>query len=167
MFVIVLTGCQKIKDVLTVKVDADFSVNLPVTIASSDLKSTQGTFFSTAALDPLSDEDLSSYKDKIKEFELTGMTGTLSELSTDVTLANATLLVATDSNSAEWNFTNLVLTNGTVITFDDTTSQWARINDILDEQKTITVTFSGTSNQTNVTFTLTVNLATKVTARIL
>jgi hypothetical protein len=95
------------------------------------------------------------------------MTGTLSELSTDVTLANATLLVATDSNSAEWNFTNLVLTNGTVITFDDTTSQWARINDILDEQKTITVTFSGTSNQTNVTFTLTVNLATKVTARIL
>lgn len=165
--VLILSSCQKIKDILTTKIDADFSLSLPVEISSSPLKSTAGTFLSTSTLDPLSDEDLAQYKDKIKSFELTGLTGTISELSADVTLTNTRLLVNTDSNSAEWNFTNLPLTNGTVITFDNTTSQWAKINEILDEQKVITITFSGTSSQTGVTFNLEVEFVTVVSARIL
>lgn len=165
--VLILSSCQKIKDLITVKVKADFSVTLPVTISSPELKSTEGAFLSTANLDPLSDEDLIKYKDQIKGFELTGMTGTISDLSAGVTLTNAKLVVNTDANSAEWNFTNLTLANGTVVTFSDDANQWAKINDILDEQKVITVTFSGISSQTNVTFNLLVTLTTNVTTTVL
>jgi len=165
--VLILGSCQKIKDIFTVKVDADFTVNLPVTISSSLLKSTMGTFLSTNTLDPLNDEDLALYKDKIKGFELTGMTGTISELSADVTLTDARLLVATASNSTEWNFTNLAITNGTVVTFDNNAGQWAKIDEILGEQKEITVTFSGNSSQTNITFNLVVKFTTVVSAKIL
>ncbi len=164
---VILSSCQKIKDVLTVKVDADFSVNLPVTIPEPLLKSTASQFLSTSTLDPLSDEDLADYKEKIKSFDLTGMTGTVSELSVPVTLTDAKLLVNTDANSTEWNFTNLPLTNGTVVTFDNVGGQWTKINDILNEQKEITITFSGNSSQTNVTFNLRIDLETKVSAKIL
>lgn len=165
--VLILSSCQKIKDVLTVKVDAKFTVNLPVTTSPSPLKSTMEAFSSTDTFDPLNDEQLAKYKDRIKGFDLTDMTGTISELSADVTLNNAKLLVSTASNSTEWNFTNLLLTNGTIITFDNTAGQWDKINDILGEQKVITVTFSGDASQTNVTFTLEVQFGTKVSAKIL
>lgn len=166
-FVVLFGSCTKIKEVLTVKVDADFSVNLPVTIPELLLKSTTGAFTSTETLDPLSDEDLALYKDKIKGFEVTGMTGTISDLSADVTLTTATLLVNTAANSTQWTFTNLSLTNGSVIAFDNTSDQWTEINKILDEQTEITVTFSGNSSQNNVTFNLEVDFETKVSAKIL
>jgi hypothetical protein len=165
--ILLLGSCQKIKDILTVKVDADFSVNLPVTISSPLLKSTTGAFLSTNTFDPLSNEDIALYKDKIKGFEITGITGTVSDLSAEVTLTNVRLLIATTTNSAEWNFATITITNGTVITFDDTASQWAKINEILDEQKEVTVTFSGTSSQKNVTFNLLVKFTTKVSVKAL
>lgn len=165
--VMVMSSCQKIKDIFAVKIDADFSVNLPVTISSPLLKSTEGTFLSTNTLDPLNDEDLALYQDKIKGFELTGMTGTVSELSADVALTDITLLVNTAANSAQWNFASLPLTNGTVVTFDNTGGQWVKINEILGEQKEITVTFSGNSSQTNVTFNLLVKFTTEVSVKAL
>lgn len=165
--VLILSSCQKVKDALTVKVDAKFTVNLPVTTSPSPLKSTMEAFSSTNTFDPLNDEQLAAYKNRINGFDLTNMTGTISQLSADVTLNNAKLKVFTASNSTEWNFTNLHLTNGTVINFDNTAGQWAKINTILGEQKVITVTFSGDASQTNVTFTLEVLFGTKVTAKIL
>jgi hypothetical protein len=165
--VLILSSCQKIKDIFIVKVKTDFSVTLPVTISSSPLKSTTGTFLSTGTFDPLSNADLATYKDKIKGFDITGLTGTVTDLSAEVTLTDARLLVATDSNSTEWNNTNLTLTNGTVITFDNTSDQWAKINEILNEQKLITVTFSGNSTQTGVTFNLQVKFVAEVSAKVL
>jgi hypothetical protein len=164
---LILSSCQKIKDLTAIKIDADFTVNLPVTIPVPLLKSTASAFLSTNTFDPLNDEDLALYKDKIKGFELTGITGTVSELSADVTLTDCKLLVSTVSNSTEWNFKNLPLTNGTVITFDNTGSQWTKINEILGEQKEVTVTLSGTSSQSNVTFNLLVKLTTKVSTKVL
>jgi hypothetical protein len=164
--VLILSSCQKIKDLLTVKVDTKFTVNVPVTIGASPLKSTMGTFNSTKTFDPLSNEDLAVYKEKIKGFDLTSMTGTVTLLSEDVTLTDATLVVSTAQNSAQWHFTNLQITNGTVIQFDDPSGQWTKINDILMEQKEITVVLSGTANKTNVTFTLVVDFGVKVSAGI-
>ena len=163
---LILGSCQKIKDIFTVKVDADFTVNLPVTTSPSPLKSTMESFLSTNTFDPLNDADLALYQDKIKGFEVTGMTGTISNLSANVTLTDARLLVATASNTTEWNFTNLALTNGTVITFDNSAGQWAKIDTILGEQKVITVTFSGNASQTDVTFNLVVNFITKVSVTL-
>ncbi|MFA6127951.1 MAG: hypothetical protein WC699_11640 [Bacteroidales bacterium] len=165
-FVLILSSCQKIKDLLTVKVDTDFTVNLPVTIGTSPLKSTLGTFNSTETFDPLSNADLATYKENIKGFDLNSMTGTVSELSEEVTLTDATLVVSTSLNSTQWHFTNLQITNGTVIQFDDAAGQWTKVNDILEEQTEITVNLSGTANKTNVTFTLAVTLGVQVSAKI-
>ena len=165
--VLILSSCQKIKDLLTVKVKTDFTVNLPVTISSPLFKSTEAAFLSTNTLDPLSNADLASYKDKISGYAITGLSGTISELSADVTLTDAKLKVNTDSNSTEWNFTNLHLTNGTVVTFDNTGGQWAKINEILGEQKIVTVIFSGNASQTNVTFNLLVTFSAEVSTKVL
>jgi len=167
LLVLVLSSCDKISDLLAVKVDASFVVDMPVTIAEPLLKSTEAAFSTTEKFNPLDDEDLADYKEKIKGYELTGMTGTIRDLSASVTLANATLEVSTAANSATWTFTNLTLTNGTVVTFDNTTSQWAKINAIMDEQKEITVVFSGNSSQTNVTFTLELTFDTEVSTKII
>jgi hypothetical protein len=164
---LILSSCDKIKDLLSVKVNANFTVDLPVTIQEPLLKSTTATFLTTETFDPLSNEDLALYQDKIKGFEVTGIKGTISSISADVTLTNCKLLVTTATNSTEWNFTNLPLTNGTVITFDNTGSQWDKINEILGEQTEVTVTLSGDTSQTPVTFTLTVEFSTKALTKIL
>lgn len=165
--VLILSSCQKIKDVFTVKVDADFSVALPVVIQEPLLKSTTVAFLATETMDPLSDDALADYKEKIKGFELTGMTGTINPISADVTLTNATLKISTATNSAEWNFTDLQLTNGTIVTFSNDDDQFTKVDAILNEQIPVTVTFSGNASQTNVTFTLTVKFITVVTAKII
>jgi hypothetical protein len=165
--VLILSSCQKIKDLITKKVDAVFVVTLPVAITAPLLKSTSSAFLSTNTLDPLDDDDLASYKDKIKGFEVTGIEGIVSELSTDVTLTDVKLQVKTSANSAEWNFANLPLSNGTLITFDNTGGQFAKINAILDEQTIITVTLSGNSTQTGVTFNFLVKFTTEASVKVL
>ncbi|MCX6226441.1 MAG: hypothetical protein NTV01_17110 [Bacteroidia bacterium] len=165
--VLILSSCKKINDALTVKINTDFTVNLPVTSSSPVLKSPTAAFLSTATLDPLSNEDLAEYKDRINGFEVTGMTGTISNLSANVTLTDVKLKVSTPSKSTEWNFANLPLTNGSAVTFDNSASQWTKINEILGEQKEVTVTFSGNASQTNVTFNLQVTFTTVVTAKVL
>jgi hypothetical protein len=163
--VLVLGSCAKIKELLSVKIDTDFTVNLPVAIPAS-LKSPEAAFISTNTFDPLSNEDLAAYKESINGFDLTGITGTVSNLSAEVTLTDVKLLVSTETQSTEWNYPSLLLANGTVVTFEDVASQWTKINSMLDEQKVVTVTLTGNSTQTGVTFDLAVKFAAKVTAGI-
>jgi len=164
---IALGGCQKIKDAFTVKLDADFTVTLPVTTTAPILKSSTAEFLSTSTLDPLDDEDLALYKEKIKGFEVTGITGRISELSSDVNLTNVKLLVNTELNTTEWTFANLPISNGTVVIFDNTGGQWTKIDKILMEQKPVTVTLSGNADQPDVTFNIEVKFQTVVTTKAL
>lgn len=165
--VLILSSCQKIKDVFTVKVDTSFSVNLPVNTGTSPLKSTDGVFSSTQTFDPLSNEDLATYKDKIKGFLVTDMFGTVTQLSEPVTLSDVTLEVSTGSVSTSWHMTNLELVEGTVVQFDNLSDQWTKLDEIMGAQTVITVVLSGTSNKSNVTFTFVVKFDTQVSAKIL
>ncbi len=165
--ILILSSCQKIKDLLAVKVDANFSVDLPINIQSPELKSSaMGTFSSTNTFNPLSNADLADYKSKIQGFSLTSLDGTVSDLSANVTLTNAVLKISTATNSTQWTFTNLSLTNGTTVTFDNANGQFAKINTILEEQTSITVEFSGTADKKDVTFKLTVLFVTVASVKI-
>lgn len=168
--VAILPSCKKIKeqidDATTVKINTNYVVDLPVVIAA-DLKSTNAEFNVVKTFDPLSSEDLADYQDKIKGFEVTGLTGTVSDLSTPVTLTGTKLKVSTASNSTEWNFPSLSIVNGSVITLDNLNGQWAKINSMLGEKKETTVILTGFSDQTNVAFNVQVKFSVVVTAKAL
>jgi hypothetical protein len=156
-------GCKKITEVLTTRIDAVLSISLPVTITASSTEPA-GTFLATGTFDPLADEELAMYED-IREFELTGLTGTASELIANAALKEVKLTVSAASLSAQWNFANLPFTNGIVITFDNTGSQWAIVNEMLNARTPVTVTFSGKSTQTGVSFNFLVKFKTVVSVK--
>ncbi len=116
--VLILTAgsCQKIKDALTVKVDTEFKVDLPVVIGGDLLKSMGLYPFSASeTLDLASNETVQDYKNRIKGYDVTGVTGTISGLpaSTSITLATAKLTISSPGfTTQEWNFTNLAIANG-------------------------------------------------------
>lgn len=172
LILILTTGsCQKIKDALTMKVDAEITVDLPVTIGGEPLKSVGLYPFTTSeTLDLESNETVQQYKDRIRGYEVTGVTGTISGLATDfsLTLATATLSISSPGfTTQEWSFTNLVITNGTSVTFDNEGDKWGTVNEMLFEGNEITVTFSGSSNVPSVNYTLRLLIEVAIEAGIL
>jgi len=171
--ILILTAgsCQKIKDALTIKVDTEFTVDLPVVIGGEPLKSIGlYPYSATETLDLESNETVQNYKDRIKGYEVTGVSGTISGLASDfsLTLATAKLTISSpDFTTQEWSFTNLVITNGTAITFDNEGDKWGTVNSMLYEGNEITITFSGTSNVPSVNFLLQLLIEVAVEAGIL
>ena len=171
--ILILTAgsCQKIKDALTIKVDTEFTVDLPVVIGGEPLKSMGLYPFSVSeTLDLENNETIQTYKDRIKGYELTGVTGTISGLASgfSLTLATARLTISSPGfTTQEWTFTNLVITNGTSITFDNEGDKWGTVDDMLFEGNEITLTFSGSSNVPSLNYTLRLLIEVAVEAGIL
>jgi len=168
-FVLLLTAgsCNKIKDALTVKVDTEISVNLPITVGEPVLKTTLYPFSATETLDPEENETVQLYRERIRGYELTGVQGTVSGLNTEFILSGAVLSVTTPTQSAAWSIDNLNVTNGTVLTFDNADGQWTTINEMLDSGEILTITFSGNSDKPAVVYTLILLFKLTVTAGIL
>jgi hypothetical protein len=167
ILMITATSCQKIKDALTIKVDTEFQVTLPVTVGGELLKTAFYQFSSSETLDPAENETIQQYKDRIKGYELTGVTGTVSDLITTFTLADATLSVSTPSLSTEWSITDQVIENGTELTFSNDNGQWTTINSMLDSGEIITVTFSGHTDKPGIVYTLILLFKAQVEAGII
>ena len=167
ILMIAFTGCEKIKDTLTIKQNVEFTVNLPVTVGGEPLKTDFYPFSSTETLDPDENENIQQYKERIKSYELTGMTGTVSNLSTSLTMSDARLEVKTDNLSTEWTFTDLEISSGTQVTFGNDNSEWTQVNQMLESGDTITITFSGHTDQPGVVYTLILLFKADVRVRIL
>ncbi len=159
------TGCSKIKSLLDVKFDANYTVDLNVKIpAPSSLKAVQSSFEGSATIDPTSNSDVSKYLNLIKSWNITGLTGTFKNVTKEAVLQTGVLTFSSDAGTAKWTFTNVQIKNGGTFSLDNTSGQWTELDKILSAKKPFTVNVSGTTDKDDFSFTMSVKILSTVTA---
>ena len=159
------TGCEKIKSLLDVEFDANYSVDLNIEIpASGSDKAVLSSFSGSATIDPTDNSDVSKYLNLIKSWHVTGITGTFNNVTKDAVLENGTITFTADAGTATWTFTNVQITNGGTFSMDNTNGQWTELDKILSAKKIFTVTVSGTTDKDDFSFTMSIEIQSTITA---
>jgi len=159
------TGCSKIKSLLDKKFDANYTVNINVAVpASTSIKAVQGSFEESATINLDDNSDVSQYLNLIKSWNVTELTGTFQNVSKEAVLQTGTISFSSEAGTASWTYTNLPITNGGAFTMSNTAGQWTVFDQILSAKKPITVTFSGTTDKDDFTFTLSVSVNSTIVA---
>lgn len=159
------TGCSKIKSLLDVKFDANYPVNINITVpALGSIEAVQGSFSESVTIDPTSNSDVSKYLNLIKSWHVTELTGTFKNVSKVAVLKNGTISFSSTADSASWTFTNVPIQNGGTFTMDNANGQWTELDKVLSSKKPFTVTVSGTTDKDDFTFTMSVEIQSTVTA---
>lgn len=160
------TGCEKIKSLLDVKFDANYSVDLNMTVdpASTTDKTVLSSFSGSATIDPTTNSDVSKYLNLIKSWDVTSITGTFKNVTKEAVLENGTLTFSSDAGTATWNFTNVQIKDGGHFTVDDSNGQMAELSKILSAKKEFTATVSGTTDKDGFTFTMELQINSTITA---
>ncbi|HDO06352.1 MAG TPA: hypothetical protein ENG85_01580, partial [Bacteroidetes bacterium] len=126
------TGCEKVKSLLDMKFDANYTVDINVSVpASASIEAVQGSFSESATIDPTENPDVSKYLNLIKSWTVTRLTGTFKDVSKEAVLNNGTISFSSDADTATWNFTNVAIKNGGTFTMDNTNGQWTEFDKIL------------------------------------
>ena len=99
MFLLAITGCDKIKDTATINVTTQLNASIPVVVTSIGMKSAglvaaSGDFSATADLDLTSNEEIAPYIDRIKTINLNTLIVTINGLSAGQTINTVSLNVA-------------------------------------------------------------------------
>ncbi len=161
--ILVTTSCN-LGDALSVKVDADFDIDLPVEVTGQEMKTGPFSFSSTKTIDLSKEPALVDYLDNVKSITLKELSTTISGLSKDVTLLQATLTITGGTHTASWSVSNKALKNGETLTGGNDNGQYDAISSMLTALGSVTVTFTGTSDVNNVVFTLKNALKTQIAA---
>lgn len=159
------TGCEKIKSLLDVEFDANYNVDINITVpAPGSVKAVQGSFEGNATIDPTSNPDVSKYLNLIKSWHVNELTGTFKNVSKDAILQTGTLSFSSDAGTASWTVTNVQIKDGSSFTLDNANGQWDNLDKILSAKKEFNVHFSGTTDKDDFTFTLSVEVHSTITA---
>ncbi len=156
-----MVSCDK----LDVEFDADYKTTLNVVTEKGFVKSTDGAFYESATIDPLSNSDMAKYAKKIKSIEVREVKGVIKSINEPTLLETCLLKMSSPgSTSAEWTYTNKQLDVGTEFIMDNSNGQLDNMEQILDKKEEFTVEMSGSTSGDNVSFSLEVTIKTKVTA---
>ena len=100
-----MMSCEKLKSVADVEFDTAMSTDLDIAVEQAVKSTLDGFSYSAeAAIDPTSDPEVKKYADKIKKYEVTSLTVTVTGVSeSGVTLGQGTWFMISDaSSSAKW-----------------------------------------------------------------
>ncbi len=159
------TGCEKIKSLLDVKFDANYTVDINMNVPASGLEKTaQSSFEGSASIDPTTNSDVSKYLNLIKSWHVTGLTGTFKNVTKEAVLQSGTITFSSSAGSATWTFNNVPIKNGGTFTMDNTNGQWGEMDKILSAKKKFTVTVNGKTDIDDFSFTMSVEVKSTITA---
>ncbi len=162
---VVLTGCQEAEELVDVKFPANYETELDVTVVpSTSAKATNGTFSVTETIDPSSDSDYAKYFDKIKAISIEEVSGLVLSVEPNITLTSTVITVSNANHTATWEYTNLPITVGTVLTLDNENGQWDAVEQILLDKDVFNLSISGQANEENAEFLVLITLMSNVTA---
>ena len=165
LVILTLSGCNKLEELFDVTFNAEYSVDLNAIVPpSNDLKQSQGNFSASDTINPNSNTDFQAYAEKIKDIEITSISAKVISISKQVTIEMANVSISSGTLNTSWNFSNEVITAGKVLTFDNESGQWNKVQDIIESLETFTVFIDGTTDVDDVEFTLEVTIKTKITA---
>jgi hypothetical protein len=166
---VLFVGCDKVDDLNTVKFDASFTGDVTCNTAGG-LKSSLNNpvFAGSAVIEPTSDPNVNIYLSNIKSYDIQSVKATITSMSQEnVTLIAADLDIYNFQHMAKWSFQNELLTTGKTLTFGNETGQWDIVGDILKDGQEFTVQLIGEADFSGVTFTVKVEIETKVEANII
>jgi hypothetical protein len=166
--VLLFTGLMSC-ELLDVEFDTNLSSDLNINVEDTGTKSGINGYGYTASttLDPLSDEDIKEYKDKIDDYSLNSLTATVISVSKpDVKLMAGTFFEIYDSeDNARWTLaSDFDVEVGAEYTLDNTEGQWGTVRDILKRNSVFTIASAGEASANNVTIVFEVSIGATVTA---
>lgn len=161
---ILIAGCNKVKQLLDVKFDANFIVNLAVEAEDYGL---DGGFFSIEkVVDPLADEEVKKYIDNIKGLEVTGLSMIFKQVNPGFNLSEGIAKMSLDNWEVTWNLKDQLVTDGTEVALGNENGQWNMVNDIMNQKKEFLIIVSGKSEPAS-SFVIQIDIKTKITANAL
>ena len=159
------TGCQKVKSLLDVKFNANYAVDLNISVPSTgSVKELKTNYSGSVDINPTANSEVSKYLHLIKAWHVEEITGTFKNVSKVVTLKSATLSITSDAGNTSWSFSNIQIKNGGSIILDNNNHQLDTLDKILIAKKPFKVSFSVDAGQGGFSFTLGVAIKTQITA---
>ena len=160
-------GCSKLKSTLGITLHPSFTADINVVIPpATSIKSTQNsyTFNESVTIDPTSDSLVTKYKSYITSWKVDSVTAIFTDVSKPVTLTNVSLQVSSGSENFGWQSSSVSIQEGTNLVLDNAQGQLNKLGTLLNGTQAFTVTLSGTSDQNDVHFTLSVKINTTMVA---
>lgn len=157
-------GCQKVKSLADITIHPSFPADINVSIPPvTGIQSTNGTsisFNDSITVDPTSNSDVSKYLNDIKSWSVDSVSAVFNNVSTPVNLTNVKVTVTNGTDTFNWQTSSISIHTGTVFALDNSSGQIDMLNSILNAKQPFKINFSGTSDQANVSFTLSLTIKT-------
>lgn len=162
-----LVSCNKIKSLTKITVHPQFTADIQVNIpTATKIQATNGSynFDDSVTIDPTTDTLVTKYKSDIQSWEVDSITGIFTNVSTPVNLSNVSLQIITNTETFGWQFSSISIDEGTNLVLNDDQGQLDKLGQLLNGLQPFKVTLSGTSDQDDVHFTLSVKINTTMVA---
>lgn len=154
---VLISGCEKIKDATSVKVDTSFEVDFPVTVVPE--KSTATLTFSATEVISLADNaDLEEYLSKIDEIDINNLVITVSGLTDGQSINSLSLNASGIGNVL--TLTGITMSNNS-FTPDVSADILNQMGDKLRDEESLTLTVSGETSGP-MTFMVSCNMDARV-----
>lgn len=173
MFVVatafILNSCDTVKDLNTVNFDATFSGNIDCVTAGGGKSTLNNPVFSgSVEIVPTDDPNVNIYLTNIQKYDIESIKITILSMSQEnVTIISADLTVHNFQHDADWAFQNELLTTGKTITLGNENGQWDTVSSILKDGQEFSVILTGEADFSAVTFTVKIEIETKVEANVI
>lgn len=166
--ILLFTGCEKVKDLNTINFDADFSTAIECETHGLKSPANNPVFSASAVIEPTSDPNVNIYLNNIRNYDIQAVKATITSMSQEnVTIISADLDIYNFQYDAKWTFQNELLTTGKTFTLGNENGQWDTVSSILKDGQEFTVIITGEADFSNITFTLKVDIETRVEANVL
>ena len=162
-----LSSCESIESLFDIDFDTTLSGDLDISIQESAKKSASYSFSTYTEVDPLDDEDIQEYLDKIKDFDVNEIMAKAVYVNKgEVVFGPGTTFTIYDNiDKATWPAPdNWAVSEGTTLTLGDISKVYQTVADILTRKKPFTIGASGTCSETGVEVVIRISIKTKVIA---
>jgi hypothetical protein len=164
---IFLTSCDKVNELNTINFEANFAGDLDCSTVGTSARVVP-SFGGSVEIVPTEDPNVNIYLNNIKKYEIESIKATITSMSQEnVTVITSYLLIKNFQHEAQWDWQNELLTTGKTITLDNQNGQWDTVSDILKDGQEFTILITGEADFSGVTFTIKVEIETKVEANVI
>ena len=138
---VIITGCNKVKGLLDINFDADFTVDMSVDASDSGLGN--GSFDVEETVDPLENDDVRKYIDNIKDWEATDLTLKFKQVAPEFDLSEGKAKMYNGNKEVTWNLEDQKITENTEVKLGNDNNQWTTVNEMIMQKEPFTIELSG------------------------
>lgn len=161
-------GCNKVKDLSQVNFDSTFSTDLDCVVPAAAARAIVPTFGASAVINPTSDPNVNLYLNSIEGYDIQALKATVTSISQEnVTLVSGYMIIKNFARETKWDFENELMNVGKTFTLGNENGEWDQVSLTLKDGQEFTVLITGETDFANVTFTIKVEIVTKVTANLI